>query len=129
MYHWVVRRPLWFRALLSFWGLWLCAALSEAPGLHACPVHGEHSAHASHAGHMAHGSPASVPGDKSHHGSANCTCLGSCCCAAPVATPASSIELAGAILVDVPPARRPHVERPVVHRAYSLPFANGPPAA
>ena len=127
MYYWVVRRPVWFRALVSVWGFWLSAALSEAPGLHACPVHGEHVAHAGHAGHAAHGSQSSVPADQSHHSPASCTCLGSCCCAAPVAAPASPIELADEIIVAIPVAEYASVASPVIHRAYSLPFANGPP--
>jgi hypothetical protein len=138
MYYWIVHRPVWFRALISIWGLWLSAALSEAPGLHACPVHGGHGAHAAqtaalehsgHMGHMAHGSQPSAPTDQSHHDPAGCTCLGLCCCAATVATPASSIELADAIVVDTPQVRHADVTSPVVQRAYSLPFANGPPTA
>lgn len=138
MYYWVVHRPAWFRAILSIWAIWLSAALAEAPGFHACPVHGGHAAHAgntgvgehlSHAAHMAHGSPSSAPTDQSHHDPASCTCLGLCCCAATVAAPASSIELADAILVDSPAVRYGNVASPLVHRAYSIPFANGPPTA
>ena len=126
---------MWFRALLSIWALWLSAALSEAPGLHACPVHGGHAAHTAavehsgHMGQMAHGTQSSAPTDQSHHDPATCTCIGMCCCAATVAAPASSIELADAIVVDTPAAQYTDVASPVVQRAYSHPFANGPPTA
>src|SRR6266550_4179177 len=67
MYYSVVRRSVHVRVLLAIWGIWFTAALSEAPGLHACPVHGGHAAHAgpaehlAHADHSAHGSPSSAP--------------------------------------------------------------------
>src|SRR5260370_16079612 len=34
-----VRRPWWYRVLIAVWGLWFTAALSEAGGLHSCPMH------------------------------------------------------------------------------------------
>jgi hypothetical protein len=135
LYRFVVRYPAWVRAPIALCGLWLTAALTEAPGLHACAVHDGHAAtpvvtgHGDHAAHMAHGSsaPMQMPADHSHH-STSCTCLGLCCCAGPVATPSSSIELAGDIVVAAPVAPRAGSTDPVVLRAYSLPFANGPPA-
>src|SRR5437764_497719 len=76
----VVRRPVWVRALLGVWGLWFTAALSEAPGVHACAVHGTpaahnaHDSHQSHAGHTAHAATQSTsPSDASHHAANGCT--------------------------------------------------------
>lgn len=134
MYYSVVKRPAWVRALLAIWGLWFTTALSEAPGVHACPVHGGHAAHASaveHVGHsasMGHGSHSSAPSDRSRHSPADCTCLGLCCCAPAVAAPAPSVQLVGEVFVSAPVARYGEVASPVIDRAYSHPFANGPPA-
>jgi len=115
-----VRRPAWFRALIAVWGIWFTAALSEAPGAHACAVHGKHSAHAA---------PAHDHAD--HHGDreapAACTCLGLCCCASPVGAPAVSLGLADDILVVAADAQFPQVASAAIRRAHSLPFANGPP--
>ncbi len=34
-----VRRPFWFRALITLWGIWFTTALTEPVGLLACPMH------------------------------------------------------------------------------------------
>lgn len=138
MYYLVVRRPLWFRALIALWGLWFTAALSEAPGLHTCEVHGAHGAssgsatHAGHHGHAAHaapGSATSAPDGSSHHGPADCTCLGGSCCAVAAAVPKPAIDFLDSVVVAGHPATFADVVAPVVRRAHTLPFANGPPAA
>lgn len=149
-----VRRPLWYRALIAAWGIWFTAALSNAGGLHTCPTHGgpgNHAAHASAAGNLAsathdaamsgmdHGtavgdlssSASSELGSGSQdtqHSQNACTCLGSCCCAAPIASPEPAREAFVFTLVDAPPAEYPDVAAPSVEREYAHPFANGPPA-
>lgn len=131
MYNCLVRRLAWVRALIAVWGLWFTAALSEAPGIHACAVHGDHAGHVAgvgHAGHMVHGSGTSAPAD-SHRAPATCTCLGHCCCVAPVGAPATSIELPDSIVRVAVTAPLTKLAAPVVLRAHSLPFANGPPRA
>lgn len=114
--------------------------LATQLALGAQASHSEHAAHAERPAH-AEGAEAADPGaagdatrasaatSPSHeappHGC--CTCLGQCCTAAPVTTPA---------VVDVAIAREVQVDAaaPVVGRAelparrdHTLPFANGPP--
>ncbi|MFN8668678.1 MAG: hypothetical protein U0164_15975 [Gemmatimonadaceae bacterium] len=102
-------------------------------------AHAAHAAHAQHVQQAARGAVAaqgsadlassasspSVPSGDAPHGC--CTCLGQCCTAAPVTTPAV-VEVAIARLVQVdavaPVVQR--AERPA-RRDHTLPFANGPP--
>jgi hypothetical protein len=140
-----VRRPLWYRALIAAWGIWFTAALTNAGGLHTCPTHGNHAAHSavgadqaspSHDGAMAgmdHGAAGAATSTSSRsqdtqHGPNACTCLGSCCCAAPVAAPAAPRDAFVVALIDAPPADYPEVAAPSFEREYAHPFANGPPA-
>ena len=138
MYCWVVRRPVWLRALIAVWGLWFTAAVSEAPGLHVCAVHAGHAAsgalgaHAGHSGHDAHASHrpgASAPDESSRHQSADCTCLGLCCCAASAAPPVGPIELPSDFVVAGCITSFHDVATLVVRRDHAQPFANGPPSA
>jgi hypothetical protein len=131
-YYSFVRRPVWFRALIAIWGLWFTAALSEAPGLHACSVHDSHAAHSEHVAHgvtSLHDSGTTAPVDQSHHRSTDCTCLGTCCCAAPAGIPTRSIELPDAVVVVEAAVDYADATSPIVQRAHSHPFANGPPVA
>jgi hypothetical protein len=34
-----MQRPIWFRALITLWGIWFATALTEPAGLLACPMH------------------------------------------------------------------------------------------
>jgi hypothetical protein len=129
---------MWFRALVAIWGLWFTAVLSAAPGLHACAVHSgyaaasAHHTHATHAGHdvqSASRHESSSHDDASNHSSSGCTCLGISCCSAAVARPGHAIELPGGVIVSRREAPVANVANPVVRHAYTLPFANGPPAA
>jgi hypothetical protein len=137
MYYCVVRHPVWFRALIAMWGVWFTATLSQAPGFHACPSHGNHGAHSgqdAHGNHSAHSGPAhasdaSAHGDTSHDDSAGCTCLGLCCCAAPIAAPTGSVDISKTIVLTRSPAAFADVASPIVRRAYAHPFAHGPPTA
>jgi hypothetical protein len=127
-----MRRPAWLRALAAVWAIWLQAALLAPASFDHCPEHGSHAAqmhaadhlgHAAHASHE-HGAPAG------QHGNHGCTCLGACCCAAPVASPAGRIDVPTVATVD---AAAPIGDRDarvaVVLRPHSLPFANGPPTS
>jgi hypothetical protein len=140
-YYSFVRRPVWFRALIAMWGLWFTAALSEAPGLHACSVHAVHAGHATHSEDDTHGaqlagsvvspddSASPAPVDQSHHRPTDCTCLGTCCCAAPAAVPTRSVKLPNVVVVAERAVDFADAASPIVQRAYSRPFANGPPVA
>lgn len=128
-----------YRAFAALWSIWFLAVLT-APGLvHSCPMHdGPAGGHAGHAGHAAMSMPAdhassmaqpskSDGGHTGHSGNV-CTCLGCCCDAAPVAcAPAPPTVIALVVSHDVAPV---DAGAAVAHaaRAYSLPFANGPPA-
>jgi hypothetical protein len=67
-------------------------------------------------------------GQDAQHDQNACTCLGSCCCAASVASPAPAREAFVFTFVDVPPAQYPEAAAPSIERDYAHPFANGPPA-
>ena len=126
-----MRRPVWLRALAAVWAIWLQAALLAPASFDHCPEHGGRAAAtqiADHTGHAAHGShDHGSPTDR--HGRHSCTCLGACCCAAPVAVATATVDVPLVVMavrtvappsdVGVVPAFRPH----------SLPFANGPPVA
>ena len=137
LYYSIVRRPVWFRALVAIWGLWFTAALIEAPGIHACAVHSSVSAHGH--GHAASTAPMQMASHADHHdaapsdepsdGSSSCTCLGLCCATTHVAVAARPVELP--VLATIA-AASPAVgldAAPAVSRPYARPFANGPPAA
>ena len=137
VYRSLVQRSVWVRGLIALWSFWITAALSGAPGLQACAQHGGHAAdaghamdhgHLDHAGHTSHRAHSPGPADASHHAPCGCPCFGLCCCAAQAVAPAPPIELAGGIFVAPPAARCTGVAIPGVARAYSHPFANGPPA-
>ncbi|MFI5231640.1 MAG: hypothetical protein ACHQSE_03910 [Gemmatimonadales bacterium] len=135
-----MRRPLWLRVVIAVWAVWLGAMLAGPPGLHACPVHGDHAAHgmAGMAGNAGGGMPdmAGMPSHSAHHdipghqSNSRCTCIGACCSAAPVAPPAIQVEDIATVL-PVAPARvalvrdaRPTTAAP----PHTLPFAIAPPA-
>ncbi|MEP6492160.1 MAG: hypothetical protein ABJF01_05755 [bacterium] len=133
MYRATVRYPTWYRVLIGIWGLWFAASLSDAAGQHACPMHGDHAvlvgasaavADAGHAHSAAHHDGSSHESDGSHH---TCTCLGSCCCAPSIVAPQAQASLAVAPVVEVTVAAYRVAIVAVVRRAYSQPFANGPP--
>jgi hypothetical protein len=123
-----MRRPVWLRAIAAVWAIWLQAALLDPGSFDPCPEHGHHAVaqtagHAAHAAHQ-HGSPAS-----DRHGKHACNCLGACCCAAPVAVPATTVDAPVVATVDVPPERATEIRVVVALRPHSLPFANGPPSS
>ena len=124
------------RILTAIWAVWLGVALATPMAMHPVQIAGQS------ASQMAgmHGMPgmerlagADIPADHmpSHGSSNDCSCICNCCCVPPAlapSRPATGVEvrlvaprLAVAISVD---ARGPAELPP-----YSLPFANGPPAA
>lgn len=127
-------RSVWSRALALFVGLWF-VAVSAGPELaHACPTHG-HQAMAAllHGGNSTQGAGARV----SHHGMANsesqphhgtqCTCLGQCCSAPPVALVATTFALADVVTSAAHDAGLPDYAYVPVAAEHVLPLANGPP--
>jgi hypothetical protein len=137
-----VRRPLWFRSLITLWGIWFATALTEPAGFLACPMHsgvGHHAtaspvaaASTDHSGHDTHGAVLVQEATESDAPTPAhlCSCLGDCCsstparAADPVATPPmvvvrESDHVRPAPDVLVAPTRRDH----------ALPFAIGPPTA
>jgi hypothetical protein len=124
-----MRRPAWLRAFAAVWAIWLQAALLAPASFDHCPEHGSHAAAmhvADHAGHaMAHDHGA--PADQ--HGKHACTCLGACCCAAPVAVPATSVEAPLVASLEAAPISLSDVSIVPALRPHSLPFANGPPTS
>jgi hypothetical protein len=77
---------------------------------------------------VSHAPPASSETDGTQRGPKACTCLGQCCCGAPVAPPAPGHEILVAATIDVPAHEHADVSTPVTHRAHAHPFAHGPPA-
>lgn len=139
MYYSSVRRPLWFRALTAFWGLWFAVALIEPAGIHQCPVHGlaagqmvgmaampDMAPMAGMAG-MATAHDAS-PAGHSHHG-ATCTCLSIGCSSPAFAAPGTAVVLAHYAVVRGAAPNFADAPHPIVARAHALPFANGPPGS
>jgi hypothetical protein len=72
---------------------------------------------------------ASHHGIPEHSSPAPCTCLGACCCAPAFSAPIHAVaELPATTLIVVPAFVPPSAdEAPALARAYSHPFANGPP--
>jgi hypothetical protein len=87
----------------------------------------DHGAAVSDLSSSAASEPASGSQDTQHSQNA-CTCLGSCCCAAPIASPEPAREAFVFTFIDAPPAEYPDVAAPSIEREYAHPFANGPPA-
>ena len=128
-------RSLFHRVTALFVGLWFVAITAAPEVAHACPMHGSHAAmatlghdHGGQAGSklaaMDHqqGSQESAP----QHGN-QCTCLGQCCSAGPVALSANHVSLADIVTVATRDAGLPdHVYVPVAAQ-HVLPLAQAPP--
>lgn len=125
-----MRRPLWYRALIGAWGFWFAAVLIGPESLHACPVHGGHAAHMAMGGHHAGSMPNVAHGSSqdARHESAECTCLGACCCSPSAITPTTASRIPVGTVTGAVTAVYPEVVPPRISRASLLPFANGPPA-
>ena len=125
-----MRRPLWLRTMIAVWAVWLGATLVAPVELQPCPVHGNHASH-SMAGMSGMQEHAAHQGAPSHKRGDQCTCVGACCCAAPVApltTQVAEVTIAEPLVIaDLASIARDE-RSPVVAPPHSLPFANGPPA-
>jgi len=126
-------RSLLSRVIALFVGLWFVAVTAVPEVTHACPMHGSHamSAALGHQ-HSAHGAQPVVAhhqtGDQSapQHGN-QCTCLGQCCSAGPVALVASDISLADIVTVSTRDAGLPDYAYVPVAAEHVLPPALAPP--
>ncbi len=127
-----MRRPLWFRALIAVWGIWLTTAITERSRFFVCSMHGEGAAAGSAMSASMQGASTSTAGhpaeDTRRDRTDVCTCADECCGAAFIATPALSPELQIAAIVTAPVARYASVERVDLAPEHLLPFANAPPA-
>ena len=132
----VMKRALWSRVAALFVGLWFVAVTAAPEVTHACPMHGSHAAAASPASaHAAHSSSVQAAAD--HHSAANtdsaprhgtqCSCLGHCCSAPPVAIIATSVSLADIVTVATRDAGLPDYAYVPVAARHVLPLAHAPP--
>ncbi len=132
-----MKRPWWSRALALFVGVWFVAASAGPELTHACPMHGTHAVAASFgAGHAGHdtGSPSIRV---AHHSGSNtesapergtqCTCLGHCCCTAPVAFIATTVALADVVTAATRDTGLLRHEYVPVFARHVLPLAHAPP--
>jgi hypothetical protein len=130
-----MRRSFWSRVTALFVGLWFVAVTAAPEVTHACPMHGSHDATASPAsGHDAHSS--AVQSAAGHHSastdsaprhSTQCSCLGHCCSAPPVAVIATSVSLADVVTVATRDAGLPDYAYVPVAARHVLPLAHAPP--
>ncbi|HVZ48177.1 MAG TPA: hypothetical protein VG916_05310 [Gemmatimonadaceae bacterium] len=132
----MIRRSPLGRAASLVLAAWFTVFAAEPMALHECPMHSMHAAtpHAGMAGmvgmaDMGNGAAPAANTPASGHKHATCTCLGGCCAASAVATPATREVSVVEVAVPAMPAfpavggvRRPAAD-------FALPFANGPPAA
>ena len=136
----MARRSRWNRTFAAVFAPWFAVVMAEPAALHTCAMHSGHgvptsagvavSGHAAHSLLMEHSTTEagddapSVP----HDAGKQCTCLGGCCAAAPVATPAAT-ELSWAP-AEIRQQRQELPECGVRATAtdHALPFANGPPS-
>jgi hypothetical protein len=130
-----VIRSVLSRALALFLGLWF-VAVSAGPELsHACPTHGRHAMAAPLGGvdggdrsGMASHRDMTNPESHRQHGT-QCTCLGHCCSAPPVALLTNTIALAETATSAAHDAGLPDYAYVPVAAEHVLPLANGPPLA
>lgn len=127
-----MRRPLWSRVTALFVGLWFVAITAGPELMHACPTHGTHAVAASlgagHGGHVA---------ATEHHAASDtqsapqrgtqCTCLGQCCSAGPVAVLSAHVALADTETIASHDAGLPDYTYVPVAAQHVLPLANAPP--
>jgi hypothetical protein len=124
-----MRRSWRFRLVALIFGLWFASVAADAPGTHACPVHGPHVAQMSEMAHSTGASTAhqgSSPSQHNHQHS-GCTCLGCCCASARAVLPPVGYDLVAATRIyhEAPaPTLTSVVPSPAEHRH---PFATAPP--
>ena len=141
-----MRRPLWYRVLISLWAVWFSTALVEPAGLFACAMHSgmtvntvapvheaTDAAHHEHAAPAASSEPsAAAPAvqtaDPEHDGHACCTCLGQCSTMTAAVVPHVDSTMAEHLSLQANVAAAVVLSRIPLRPAHALPFANGPPA-
>src|SRR5689334_13649214 len=127
-----MRRSLSSRVIALFLGLWFVAVSAAPEVTHACPMHGAHGAALGH-NHSGHGTSQVAEhhlktGKESAPAHGNqCSCLGQCCCAGPVALVASSLSLADIVTVATRDAGLPDYAYVPVAAQHVLPPALAPP--
>jgi hypothetical protein len=150
-YYSCVTRSPWSRILVGVWGVWLTTSLSGMAGLHMSHgAHGHSAAHAhvtevgstpsaetapttAHAGHhdaqVIDATCGIASSDDSHHAPVGFACLEQCCCGNPLAIAARAVALSANPRATTLLQRHAEAVTARARRAYSQPFANGPPAA
>ena len=143
-----MRRPIWYRVLISLWAVWFSTALIEPAGFFACRMHSgmavttaapvndaTDAAHHDHAAMAAateqsvtnSAAPAAEPADPGHDGHSCCTCLGQCCTMTAAVVPQVDITIAEHLSRQASVAAAVVLSRIPLRPAHALPFANGPP--
>jgi len=142
-----VRQPLWFRSLITLWGIWFATALTEPAGFLACPMHssaGHHTTEghgaiapvveAAHPRHDVHAAAlvteTSATESQAPTPAHICSCLGDCCSSVP-ARPAHPVRAPAFVVVGPDDRGGPALDALVAptRRDHALPFAVGPPMA
>jgi len=138
-----MRRPIWYRVLISLWAVWFSTALIEPAGFFACAMHSGMAAvtatsvttaPAQDAAHHEHAAPASsAPAAESdapaHDGHPCCTCLGQCSTMTAAVLPHVDITIAEHLARQASVAAAVVLSRIPLRPAHALPFANGPPTS
>lgn len=124
-----MRRSPWTRLLSALFAVWLALVMGEAGFVHHhCPMHdGPLAATAAGdmAGHAAHGGDGAPNGG--HHA---CTCIGACNASSAVTlAPTAELPTPAVVLIEASAPDRSPRSVPAARAHFSLPFANGPPAA
>ena len=140
-----MRRPIWYRVLISLWAVWFSTALIEPAGFFACAMHSgmpattaapvqvaTSAAHHEHAAHTASTEPsASAPGaqtaDPEHDGHSCCTCLGQCSTMTAAVLRQADVTIAVYLSRQASAAAAVTLSHIPLRPAHALPFANGPP--
>jgi hypothetical protein len=77
--------------------------------------------------HVDHSAHLPTPNGGHDHSNA-CSCLGSCCCCAPVSGPIANVAFIEVEVVATHPLAHAEVPAPNFARTYAQPYPNGPPA-
>jgi hypothetical protein len=136
----LIRQRAIARAASLIVGFWFALSVAEPVALHSCPMHSAHGGtmasmggrdRATHAGHSTAGMLADAASDHSPPPPENshkaCMCLGGCCAARLVASPATPEVATVEIAV---PAGLPRLTTCGIRRFapdFDHPYSNGPP--
>lgn len=124
----IVRTPVWFRAVIGLWSFWFVAVLIEPGITHVCAMHGPtSSARTTHA-HGTADDGAEHSADAAPSGGVCHNCLDSCC-ASHAVVPGRATLRSGPIAIGGTGGAWAVEWDGAVRAPHSLPFANGPPRA